>query len=282
LSEGYYQPPNWRQRTKVAAFQFPAVLVGFLIGLLVAFLTVRSVVIPSSSRIVDEILLGGQLADQGQSARLITQGSVVNISKRLRPSVVSICTRQFVSAGPGKSRQLTGVGSGIVIRPNGYIVTNQHVIDGSKDIRVIINSKGYIAKLVGEDYQNDIAVIKIEASHLKTPKFATKSQLKVGELAVAIGNPFGFHRSVTAGVISALNRSVEVSGSYNRKRVYHHLIQTDAAINPGNSGGALSNQQGEVVGINTLIFREGSSSQGIGFAIPINQALRIANRLIGS
>ncbi|HEB12700.1 MAG TPA: PDZ domain-containing protein, partial [Actinobacteria bacterium] len=137
------------------------------------------------------------------------------------------------------------------------------------------------AELVGSDANSDIAVIRIRRANLTVARLGEAKSLQVGELAVAIGSPFGFQHSVTAGVISALDRNVTVGHEADdRPKTYTHLIQTDAAINPGNSGGALINQKGEVVGINTLIYSTNGISQGIGFAIPVEEARKVATELI--
>ncbi len=168
-----------------------------------------------------------------------------------------------------------GTGSGIIVSTDGYIVTNQHVIDGASEISVVLNTgEEYTAKLVGEDEKSDLAVLKIDAQNLVAAEFGDSESLQVGELAVAIGNPLGqeFAGTVTVGVISAVNRTMTVDGKK------YNLIQTDAAINPGNSGGALVNQYGEVIGINSVkIASEGV--EGIGFAISSAEAVPIIESL---
>ncbi|MGE4283783.1 MAG: S1C family serine protease [Clostridia bacterium] len=201
--------------------------------------------------------------------------SVVDIAKKAGPTVVGIInkvqTRGFIS---GSIEQ--GSGSGIIISEDGYIVTNNHVIEGAEEVTVTLNTGNkYEAKLIGRDAKTDIAVIKIEAKDLHFAELGESSKLEVGELAVAIGNPLGqeFAGSVTTGVISALNRTIVVEDkSLN-------LIQTDAAINPGNSGGALVNSYGEVIGINTVKMAA-SGVEGLGFAIPIDEAKPIINELM--
>lgn len=199
--------------------------------------------------------------------------SVVDIAKKVGPAVVGISTVTNtvetdpfgfpISDGPTQ-----GFGSGIIFSEDGYIVTNYHVVQGANAIKVIFNNKKQAsAKLVNYDDANDLAVIKVtdKAAMPGVAKFGDSNSLQVGELAVAIGNPLGndFLGSVTAGVISAVNREVTIQ---NRKETF---IQTDAAINPGNSGGALVNSRGEVIGINSAKISE-SGVEGLGFAIPIN------------
>ncbi|MBE7045053.1 MAG: trypsin-like serine protease [Ruminococcaceae bacterium] len=171
-----------------------------------------------------------------------------------------------------------GSGSGIIISTDGYIVTNQHVIDSATEISVVLNTgEEFVAKLIGQDAKSDLAVLKIEKTGLPAATLGDSTKLEVGELAVAIGNPLGqeFAGTVTAGVISALNRTMTVDN-----KVYN-LVQTDAAINPGNSGGALVNKYGEVIGINTIKLSS-TGVEGIGFAIAISEAKPIIDDLINN
>ncbi|MDD4778966.1 MAG: trypsin-like peptidase domain-containing protein [Fermentimonas sp.] len=168
-----------------------------------------------------------------------------------------------------------GIGSGFIISEDGYVLTNQHVIDNANSISVTVsgNNKKYAAQVVGQDYELDLAVLKIQSNQ----KFATinmgdSSRIRAGEWVVAIGNPYGLDHTVTVGVISATGRPMKIEN-----RVYKNLIQTDAAINPGNSGGPLLNTSGEVIGINTAV---NAQAQGIGFAISINTAKDVLNELI--
>lgn len=225
----------------------------------------------------------------------ITQSStpVEAISEKVSPSIVGI---QITVKSQGQGfffdlgRDGVGEGSGIIIREDGYILTNNHVIEGALEqnsnrlgegskIEVVLpsdTSKKYTAKIVGRDKKTDIAVLKIEANHLPVAELGDSDAVKSGELAVAIGNPGGidYMGSVTAGVISGINRTLEMDNGQKLK-----LIQTDAAINPGNSGGALVNSQGQVIGINTVKIAA-TGYEGLGFAIPINEANDIATSLI--
>ncbi|MCX7843023.1 MAG: trypsin-like peptidase domain-containing protein [Clostridia bacterium] len=214
---------------------------------------------------------------------------VTAIAEKVSPSIVGIRTTFktqsfFFDEQDGKSE-----GSGIIIRTNGYIMTNYHVVEaalnrsgkpvnGSK-IEVFLpnhKDKPYVAQYVGGDQRTDLAVIKIDAEGLPAVEFGNSDELKVGELAVAIGNPAGleYMGSVTVGVISGLNRTIPIADDKEMK-----LIQTDAAINPGNSGGALLNSKGQVIGVNTAKMG-GSGFEGLGFAIPINKAKEITDNLI--
>lgn len=171
-----------------------------------------------------------------------------------------------------------GSGSGVIISNDGYIVTNYHVIEGATEIAIILNTGDkYVGKLIGSDSRTDLAVVKIDAQNLTYAKFGTSSDLRVGETAIAIGNPLGqeFAGTTTQGIISGLNRSVTID---NRTL---NLIQTDASINPGNSGGALVNDSGELIGINTAKISS-SQYEGLGFAIPIDDAKPIIDDLIAN
>jgi serine protease Do len=168
-----------------------------------------------------------------------------------------------------------GNGSGVLISPDGHLLTNEHVIAGADEIKVLLNNgKKVKAKLIGKDVRTDLAVLKINVDYnLPHLPIGNSDKLRVGEWAIAIGNPFGLGITVTTGVVSALNRDLSIDANRN----YKNLIQTDASINPGNSGGALLNAKGELIGVNTAIMPAG---QGIGFAIPVNRAKRIIGDLI--
>ena len=201
--------------------------------------------------------------------------AVIDIYKRVSPAVVNIRTRASVPEHANLPTipdiPSTGTGSGFFIDDQGHILTNYHVIQGSDQLEVILADKSrYKASVVGTDPLNDLAVIKVDAdkSKIVVAELGDSSQLQVGELAVAIGNPFGLERTVTVGVVSSLGRSLTGEG----RRPIRDVIQTDAAINPGNSGGPLLNAEGKVIGINTAIESPLRGSVGIGFAVPINTA----------
>ncbi|MEF3255135.1 MAG: DegQ family serine endoprotease [Deferribacterales bacterium] len=227
---------------------------------------------------------------------LSVQESFEKVAEVALPSVVNIYTEQRVKVNPRfdfpfgdnpffreffndffntprqREYKSTSLGSGFIITESGYIITNDHVIRNADSISVkLSDKKSYKAKVVGSDPKTDIAVIKIEAESLKPLKLGDSNQLKIGQWAIAVGNPFGLNGTLTVGVISATGRSglgIET---------YEDFIQTDASINPGNSGGPLLNIYGEVIGINTAII---ASGQGIGFAIPINMAKSIIEQII--
>jgi serine protease Do len=185
-------------------------------------------------------------------------------------------------AGPGgrsqrpRDQREESLGSGVVVSPDGYILTNNHVIDGASDVRVTLADKRQLkAKVIGTDAKTDIAVLKVEGSDFPAITVGDSSKVQVGDYALAIGDPFGVGQTVTMGIISAMNR-----GNLGIED-YEDFIQTDAPINPGNSGGALINDRGELVGINTAILSHGSGgNEGIGFAIPINLARGVMSQIL--
>ena len=211
--------------------------------------------------------------------------SVVNIYStqilHLRPSpfLRQFFGDQFGQNGNGElTRRQHNLGSGVIISPDGYILTANHVVDGADEIKVAIgdndDDKKFTAKVVGADPPTDVAVLKIDAKDLPAITLGDSAQLEVGDIVLAIGNPFGMGQSVTMGIISGLGRHYKELGGYQ------DFIQTDAAINEGNSGGALVDAQGRLVGINTWIKTSSGGSEGVGFAVPINMARRVMQSLI--
>jgi serine protease Do len=219
-------------------------------------------------------------------------GAVVNISttqqrqRRAQPQVPQLDEddpmfeffRRFIPRGPQgpqgpREFESSSLGSGFVVSPDGYILTNAHVVDSAEEITVKFNDKReFKAKVIGADRRTDVALIKIETSGLQAVKFGDPSKLRVGEWVVAIGSPFGFENSVTAGIVSAKGRSLPQEN-------FVPFIQTDVAINPGNSGGPLFNLRGEVVGINSQIYSRTGGFMGLSFAIPIDVAMDISGQL---
>jgi serine protease Do len=213
-------------------------------------------------------------AAPGPAAGLTQEESVViNVVKRVRPSVVNIDTEAQVQTMFGVFPQ-QGAGSGVIVRPDGYILTNNHVVQGAQTIKVtLVSGKVLTGKIVGTDPIADLAVIKVSSPEpLPAADLGSSRNLQVGQLTIAIGNPFGLGSTVTTGVISALNRNIQLPNL-----VVENLIQTSAQINPGNSGGALVDSSGRVIGINTAIIPNG---QGIGFAIPSDLAKSEMQQLI--
>ncbi|HRC61221.1 MAG TPA: DegQ family serine endoprotease [Candidatus Propionivibrio aalborgensis] len=185
--------------------------------------------------------------------------------------------KRFIPRGPGgttpREFENKSLGSGFIMSQDGYILTNAHVVDGADEVTVRLTDKReFKAKIIGADKRTDVALLKIEASGLPAVKMADPAQLRVGEWVVAIGSPFGFDNSVTAGIVSAKGRSLPQEN-------YVPFIQTDVAINPGNSGGPLFNMRGEVVGINSQIYSRSGGYMGVSFAIPIDVAMEIQNQL---
>ncbi|NCB37144.1 MAG: PDZ domain-containing protein [Erysipelotrichia bacterium] len=232
-------------------------------------------------------------------AELFGSSLIADIAERTSPAVVAIESVHYVRArsrsgsgdpfidrffghlfdddfmGHNNVIPQKGSGSGVLISPEGHLLTNEHVISAADEILVKLNNgKSFKASVIGKDTRTDLAVLKIDSDTvLPSVPIGDSSKLRVGEWVVAIGNPFGLGITVTSGVVSAINRDLSV----DRERSYKDLIQTDASINPGNSGGALLNSRGELIGINTAIIPYG---QGIGFAIPVNLAKRIVGDLM--
>jgi serine protease Do len=177
---------------------------------------------------------------------------------------------------PPESHREGGLGSGVIVSPDGYILTNNHVVDGATDVRVTLaDRREYKARVIGTDPKTDIALIKVDASNLPVITIGDSSKLEVGDAVLAIGNPYGVGQTVTMGIVSATRRTgLGIED-------YEDFIQTDASINPGNSGGALVNDRGELVGINTAILAPGSGgNQGIGFAVPVNLARNVMDEIV--
>jgi putative serine protease PepD len=215
-----------------------------------------------------------------------TSQPIEAVAARVTPSVVNVGIEQAVTDPfTGATRtQVVGNGSGVIIRSDGYILTNNHVVSGASRVLVTLGLQNLPAKVVGTDPASDIAVIKIDKTGLTPALIGDSDTLKVGETVVAVGSPFGLDKTVTSGIVSALHRTGQAaSDQTNQTTPYGNLIQTDAPINPGNSGGALTDLSAQVIGINTLIQTGGAQqSAGIGFAIPIKLAKQVADQLIST
>lgn len=211
------------------------------------------------------------------------------VAEKALPSVVNIdvyvnqsSSNPFGYGNSGSGELVeSSLGSGVVLSEDGYILTNYHVIEGSDALEVTIEGETYEATVVGTDETSDLAVIKAEGVSGLTPiEIGTSSDLVIGEWVMSIGSPYGYEQSVATGIVSATSRSQIVQSATGQAMMYTNLIQTDAAINPGNSGGALVDSDGKLIGINTLITSSSGSYSGVGFAIPVDYAISIAEQLI--
>ena len=260
-------------------------LVGAIIGGLVVVAVMPQVILSKMESLQLSVPGSGTSTGQNGSTVLpLVSGSnvdpwqiVVDAAEKVSPSVVCIVNTQTAYDFFGREYLRDTSGSGVILTEDGYIVTNNHVVSGTSRKLTVFLSDGTSksAQIVGTDPATDLAVIKIEGANLPTAVFGDSDALRPGQLAIAIGNPLGieFNRSVTAGVISGLDRVLSVGDSYMR------LIQTDAVINPGNSGGPLINGNGEVIGLNSVKLNV-TAVEGMGFAIPSNQVKRIVEELI--
>jgi serine protease Do len=208
----------------------------------------------------------------------ISTSKMVKTHESMSPFFNDPFFRQFFGQQFGqvpRERREEALGSGVIVSPDGYILTNNHVIDGATDIKVFLKDKReFKGRVIGRDPKTDIAVVKIDATGLPTVTLGDSSKLQVGDYVLAIGDPFGIGETVTNGIVSATGR-----GGLDIEN-YEDFIQTDAPINPGNSGGALINARGELVGINTAILSSGGGNEGIGFAIPINMARYVMDQIL--
>jgi serine protease Do len=276
------------------ALRLPTWLTCFVLAMTLSIGRVGHVAGKSTAAVETSAAPAASGADQSKAA---LQTSFAPVVKKVMPSIVNIFSsrkvqtqsevfndpffRRFFGDGFGgrpmvpRERQERSLGSGVIVSSDGYILTNNHVVDGASDIKVSLNDKReFRAKVVGTDSKTDLAVLKIEQTGLPTVHLGDSAKVEVGDVVLAIGNPFGVGQTVTMGVVSATGR-----GGLGIEE-YEDFIQTDAAINPGNSGGALINGAGELVGVNTAILSRSGGNQGIGFAIPANLARNVMDQII--
>ena len=275
---------RWSSAAVVTGAALGSVVGGILVaagmvwalGLVPGVTPLTSVAKPGSTLATISISPTGQALDVPEAVAGKVVPSVVNIT------ILQSQTDQFTAEVTYSS---VGNGSGVIIRGNGYILTNYHVVENADRVLVTVGVEDKVATIVGVDPSTDLAVIKIAGSGYPAIDLGTSANLKVGQFVMAIGSPFGLDKTVTSGIISALQRSEQIPAGTNIPTTYANLIQTDAAINPGNSGGALVDAAGKLVGINTLIQSPSggvgaAQSAGIGFAIPVDFASSIADQLI--
>jgi Do/DeqQ family serine protease len=231
----------------------------------------------------------------GPATGVIRAASYSDAVRRATPSVVNIFTSKEIHAErhpllndpifrrffgdqvPDEAQRASSLGSGVIVTPSGYILTNNHVVETADEIEVALaDGKKLLAKVVGNDPDTDLAVLRIDGERLPAIRFGSSEDLRVGDVVLAIGNPFGVGQTVTSGIVSALGRTGLGINTFE------NFIQTDAAINPGNSGGALIDAAGNLVGINTAIFSGSGGSIGIGFAIPVSTARMVLEQIVKS
>ncbi len=260
-------PPEPAKRSALKGAVAIAALAAVVGGLAGAGATVLALRADTKDGLLDR---DASLGTGTVTPRSAEQNPIAAVAEKVLPSVVSI----QVSGAQG-----SGSGSGVIIRGDGYILTNNHVVEGATELEVLLaNGRQVAARVVGLDPLADLAVIKVSAGTLPAATLGDSRSLKVGDTVVAIGSPLGLSGTVTSGIVSALSR--QVGGGNGTVNTVFNAIQTDAAINPGNSGGALVDLGGTVVGINSAIASTGGGSIGLGFAIPINEARDVAEQII--
>jgi putative serine protease PepD len=287
------EEPAQAKRWSGAAVVTSSVVGALIGGLLVAAGIVWAFGLTPVGRTVETVNSGGVISASAPIT-IATKKDNVDIAQavaqKVVPSVVNVKIEQAaIDPFSGtKQYQDVGNGSGVMIRNDGYILTNYHVVNGADRILVSVGVQDKVAKVVGVDPTTDLAVIKIEGTGYPAIEFGSSKDLQVGQWVMAVGSPFGLEKTVTSGIVSALQRSEQAQGqSANDLTTYTNLIQTDAAINPGNSGGALVDEYGKLVGLNSLIQSPSggvgaAQSAGIGFAIPVDFAISIADQLIST
>lgn len=271
-------------------FFLPPVCFGLMIAALVIFFLQERVPVQEA------VVLVEKTPEETDSVvpTISRPASFADAVERAQPAVVNIYTSKIVTRSyhplyddpafrrffgmneaPQRQRMQSSLGSGVIVSTSGYLLTNNHVIDGADEIRVSLqDGRETLAAIVGTDPETDLAVLYIEAPDLPTITLAASKNIRVGDIVLAIGNPFGVGQTVTEGIVSALGRN------QNNISSFVDFIQTDAAINPGNSGGALIDSHGDLVGINTAIYTKTGASNGIGFAIPVDLAKQVLMAIV--
>ena len=252
-------------------------------------ITLRPDLLPRGSARTSAIVVTQETATPVTAARV---ASYADAAKKAMPAVVNLYTskevrarnplaedplfrRYFPELDRGTGRRQTSLGSGVIVSPEGYVLTNHHVIEGADDIQLVLaDGRRISARVRGTDPESDLAVLKADADELPAMTFASADNLQVGDVVLAIGNPFGLGNTVTFGIVSAMGRN------YLGVNRFEDFIQTDAAINPGNSGGALIDATGNLVGINSTIFSQTGGSLGIGFSIPVSLARNVFEQIV--
>lgn len=258
---------------KVLANRALALLAAFIVGGLLGSIVLPpapggpAAQTPPPGSSAPPVISGTRVVDTGEAA-------VIKVVQRARPAVVNISVRAQVATPFGVFPQ-EGQGSGVIVRADGLILTNNHVVQGAQEINVtLLSGQTLRGRVLGADRFSDLAVVRVESpQRLPVVEMGSSSALQVGQQAIAIGNPFGLGNTVTVGVVSALNRTIQAGPDF----MVENLIQTDAAINPGNSGGALLDSSGRLIGINTAIIPD---ARGIGFAVPVDNARLIMDQIV--
>ena len=250
---------------KIATWLLASVLVGVLVGLSLLLFREASPAPPAAPE-------HGYAAAVQRAAPAVVNIFSTRVTTRSRSW---LCELPQYRAFCERDRQLqSSLGSGVMVRQDGYILTNHHVVDAGAEIVVAFNDgRQERARVVGTDAITDLAVVKVDGADFPVIERASSEEAEVGDVVLAIGNPFGIGQAVSLGIVSA-------KGHYGIGAPYDDLIQTDAAVNPGNSGGALVDRQGRLLGINTMIYSRGGGSDGIGFAIPVDRAVRVLNEIL--
>lgn len=292
-------------KSNSSAKTFLIAFLGALVACVIAFGAYGAIGAFNSSSSSSNVVLGAQ--NSGTVEAVAEEATLAEaVAEKCLPSVVSINVYSTASSGTGSifdylygysqnnssegSLEQSGIGSGVVISEDGYVITNNHVVEGGAQFEVVVDGEIYSAELVGTDSSSDVAVLKLDGSGFNPISIGDSDNISIGEWVMSIGSPFGLEQSVATGIISATSRSqiidstssdpYSMSSGTSEPILYPNLIQTDAAINPGNSGGALVDAGGNLIGINTLITSYSGNYSGVGFAIPVNYAISIAQDLI--